>query len=234
MAREVVERAAVAERPRMTYEEWKAWDATLEGKKTEWVNGEVIPFMSTTVRHAVMMGFLFNLLSQYAQLLGLGRVFMDQVEMRLARAARVPDILFIATTNLGRLEATRLRGPADLVVELISDDSVERDRSDKFAQYAAAGVPEYWLVDTREGRNDAAFYRLGDGHYQEMPLDAEGRYWSSALPGFWLRAEWLWQDPPPNALPILAQIAPEAIRAALAGLNPAQSGEPNASESGTD
>ncbi len=235
MAREVVERAAVAEPPRrMTYEEWTAWDATLEGTKTEWVDGEVIVFMFTTVRHAVMMGFLFNLLSQYAHLTGLGRVFRDQVEMRLERAARVPDILFVAAANLERLEATRLRGAADLVVELISTDSFKRDREDKFAQYAEAGVREYWLFDTRQGQRAAAFYQLVDGAYQEMSLDAEGRFWSAVLAGFWLRPEWLWQDPLPNPWPLVALIAPDATRAALAGLDPAASAEPNAGESGSD
>ncbi len=233
MAREVVDRATVAERrPRITYEE-KAWDGVFEGK-SEWVDGEVIIFLSTTIRHAAMSVFLTPLVSQYVQLFGLGRVFAETVEMRLAGAARVPDILFVATANLGRLEATRLRGPADLVIELVCNDSVERDRSDKLADYAAAPVPEYWLVDSRVGQQGAAFCRLVDGAYVEMPLDAEGRYWSAALPGFWLRPEWLWQEPPPNTLSILAEIAPDAVRAALAGLDAPRSAGLDAGETGTD
>jgi Uma2 family endonuclease len=104
-----------------------------------------------------------------------------------------------------------LVGPADLAVELISDDSVTRDRRDKFAEYAAAGIPEYWLLDPRPDHHRADFYALGpDRTYEAIPLDAEGRFASRVLPGFWLDPAWLWQDPLPKPAEILRRIVPDA------------------------
>lgn len=112
-------------------------------------------------------------------------------------------------------------GPADLAVELISDSSVRRDRLEKFTEYAMAGVPDYWLVDPRRGRQQAFFLRLGDeGVCEATPPDAEGRVHSAVLPGLWLRPEWLWQDPLPSPRACLAKIAPEAPAPAAAGRTP--------------
>ena len=50
----------------------------------------------------------------------------------------------MATEHLDRLTDSHLSGPADLAVEIVSPDSLGRDRGDKFAEYGAAGIPEYW------------------------------------------------------------------------------------------
>jgi hypothetical protein len=36
--------------------------------------------------------------------------------------------------------------------------------------------------------------------------EEDGALKSTALAGFWLRAEWLWQDPLPNPLEVLRQL----------------------------
>ena len=150
MARQAVESVAVGERRmRMGYEEWLAW--TDEDVHSEWVDGEVTVFMPASDRHQAVLGLLHILLALYSWRLNLGTVRLAPFEMRLATSAREPDILFVAKANLDRIKPMRLMGPADLVVELISDDSVHRDRIDKRRDYEAAGVPEYWLFDPRPG-----------------------------------------------------------------------------------
>ena len=129
--------------------------------------------------------------------------------------ARLPDLLFVAAAHLDRVTPQRLLGPADLVIELISPDSVGRDRTAKFQEYEAAGIPEYWLFDPRPGQQRSTFYRMTTrGRYEAVALDADGRYHSVVLPGFWLRPAWLWQEPLPNPVTALWEIAPEAIVAA--------------------
>jgi len=52
------------------------------------------------------------------------------------------------------------------------------------------------------------FYHLGeDGRYRTAFAGAEGEYHSRAIPGFWLRVEWLWQEPLPHPLRVLGHIA---------------------------
>ena len=138
------------------------------------------------------------------------------MRLRDGRSARTPDLFFIAREHLVRLDEQRLNGPADLVVEVVSAESATRDRVEKFAEYEAAGVREYWLVDTRPGNEGTEFFRLAaTGTYEPVTPDADGRLHSTALPGFWLKPEWLWQEPRPNPLTLLAEIAPHAVRDAL-------------------
>ena len=217
MARQVADtQAAQEQRLKMTYEEYLAWED--EGAHGEWVDGEVIVFVPPTDKHQAILGFLHVLFTAFAELLQLGVVRLAPFEMRTRPGgpAREPDLLFIAREHLDRLTPARLAGPADLVVEIISDSSMRRDRSDKFYEYQEAGVPEYLIIDPRPGKRRGDFYRLtAEGTYLAVLPDAEGRYHSSVLPGFWFDPEWLWQDPLPNALTVLGMIAPEALRGAL-------------------
>jgi Uma2 family endonuclease len=200
----------------MSYEEWRAWNP--EGIRSEWVDGEAIIFMSTSIRHARLVRFLLALLDHFVCFRGLGEVFAETVEMHLGGRSRFPDILFVRTNHLHRVSETRLDGPADLVIEIVSDDSVDRDRKEKFAEYAAAGVAEYWLIEARPGEIGAEFYRLVNSTYEPIPLDADGRLRSTVVEGFWLRPEWLWTEPLPNAWSLAALLAPDNARAALATL----------------
>jgi Uma2 family endonuclease len=214
-ARAVADRAAVAgQRIPMAYDAWRAWE--VEGLKSEWVDGEVIVFMPATARHGDLLSFLSTLLTAYVRFFGLGRLITDSIEMHLPGRGRVPDLLFVPTDQLPRLEETRLSGPAALVVEIVSPDSVERDHDEKKAEYAAAGVQEYWVVEARSDQHGATFFRLVDGAYEPIPLDAEGRLWSTVVDGFWLKPAWLARDPLPNALACLFTIVPGIADAALA------------------
>ncbi|MBI3362158.1 MAG: Uma2 family endonuclease, partial [Chloroflexi bacterium] len=94
-----------------------------------------------------------------------------------------------------RLTSERVAGPPDLIIEVVSDDSVHRDRVDKFDEFEAGGVPEYWVVDYRESRRRADFYQLDRrGQYQRAAIGEDGIYRSAVLPGFWLKADWLLAD----------------------------------------
>ena len=64
-------------------------------------------------------------------------MFADQFEMRLGLQRFVPDASFVRTEHLDRVLPTRIEGPADLVVEVLSPDSVARDRGVKLRDYAA-------------------------------------------------------------------------------------------------
>jgi len=195
-------------RLKMTYDEYLAW-AGEENFLAEWVDGEVIVHMPATQLHQLTSAFLYTLLKLFVEMFRLGRVFYAPFEMKLSPTgpAREPDVLFVATPHLDRLGEQRLTGPADLAVEIVSDDSVTRDRDDKFFEYEAAGLPEYWIIDPRPQRRRAYFYQLDrQGRYQPVALEAHDAYHSRVLPGFWLKPDWLWQDPLPDPLTALTQV----------------------------
>ncbi len=189
---------------RMTYEEFLDWAD--EDTLAEWVNGEVIMTSPASLRHQNIGGFLFQVMSVFVEQNNLGEVILPPFQMKLARSGRESDLLFVAREHLHRLGATYLSGPADLVVEIISPESVGRDRGDKFYEYEQAGIPEYWLLDPQARR--AEFYQLDPaGVYRLIAPDQAGVYRSAVLAGFWLQVAWLWQQPLPQPLRVLGEIA---------------------------
>ena len=188
--------------PRMTYEEYLDWYDGDAGRRGEWVDGEVIQFVTTSSRHQDLTTFLIGILVVYLDIRRVGRLYSQTFELRTREgAAREPDIVVLLNEHLGRLENVRLRGAADVVVEIVSPDSVSRDRRDKRAEYAVAGVPEYWLVDPRIRNQSFEVLALGpDGCYTAVTPDAEGKLRSTVLPGVWADPGWMLLDELPSVI----------------------------------
>jgi Uma2 family endonuclease len=194
----------------MSYEAFLSW--VPDGVQAEWVDGEVI-VLTTSDRHARLSRLFVNLLTPFLAMFNLGEVFDAPFLMRAAPGGpgREPDILVLLTAHLDRIKKVQVEGPADFVVEFLSPETAPTDRVRKLREYEAAGVPEYLIVDARDGRFDFAFYRLNDlGRYELVTPEEAGRVHSAILPGFWLDPTWFQQDPLPDADDLLFQIAPEA------------------------
>lgn len=140
--------------------------------------------------------FLLRLISEFVEVRGLGVVRCEPFQMKTGETlpGRSHDILFTASEKLHRLREAYPDGPADLVVEVVSEESRARDRGEKFAEYERGGVREYGVIDP--ARRQAEFDVLQDGTYQPALFGSKGMYRSTVLPGFWVRVEWLWQRPP--------------------------------------
>jgi Uma2 family endonuclease len=189
--------------PKMTFEQFLAWAD--EDTLAELVNGEIVMMTPASIPHQDLGDWLTAVLRLYVRSGDAGWVFSAPLLMRLSpTVAREPDILFVATPNLERVKETYVDGPADLVVEIVSADSVGRDRGEKYYEYEQAGVPEYWLIDSRTKR--AEFYQLQEGFYCPVPPDAEGVYRSRVLPGFWLNVNWLRQEMLPPVEEVLVKV----------------------------
>lgn len=175
---------------------------------SEWINGEVIVHMPIEEEHQRVVDFLNRLLGLFVRALRLDIVRSAPFAMRTLPdgPGRKPNLFSLAEEHKARLTRHELARPADLAAEVISDDSVARDRDEKFYEYQAAGVREYWIIDPRPGRLRADFYVLdARGRYRAVPPDDDNIYRSTALPGFWLDVEWLWR-PDPNPLAALGRI----------------------------
>lgn len=195
---------STAPRNKMTYEEFLAWAD--EDTLAEWVDGEVAMYSPASDRHQDTVRFLTAVLSVFVETRGLGVIRPAPFQIKLGPdlPGREPDLLFVAVDHLDRLKETYLDGPADLVVEIVSPESAGRDRGDKFYEYTRGGVPEYWLIDP--DMEWAEFYQLEKGRYRMAFSGKEGRYDALVLPDFWLRVEWLWQEPLPKVLDVLREL----------------------------
>jgi Uma2 family endonuclease len=172
---------------KISYEQFLEW--LDEDTWAEWVDGEVELMSPISWEHQEVGGFLIALLRLYLASHPVGRLLYEPFQMKTGAdlPGRSPDILFVSNEHLHRLKPTHL--------EIVSAESAERDRVQKFAEYERGGVREYWLIDP--DKRQAEFYQLGeDGRYVCGFSGGAGVYHSAVLSGFWLRVEWLWQQPP--------------------------------------
>ncbi|HWM93522.1 MAG TPA: Uma2 family endonuclease [Thermoanaerobaculia bacterium] len=194
-------RSAVAKAPEFepsTIEEFLAWE---DDRWAEWVDGKVIRMAPVTLGHQEIVNFLLTLLRLYIEEHDLGIVSTTApyaMHLPARQRVREPDLLFVSKQRMDRLKDLYLDGAADLVVEVVSPDSRRRDRVEKVVDYEAEGVREYWVIDPR--RRQVELRRLGaDGRFRLIE-PVEGIFTSESVPGFRLRIDWLWRQPPPKIL----------------------------------
>jgi len=186
----------------LTETEFVAWCD--EDVKAEYVDGRIVVASPASIHHERIFKLLLEALDLYAIQHG-GEVLGSQVQIRLRTGLRrVPDLVFVGPDQADAIRESHIEGPPLLIVEVVSSDSVERDWQEKYEEYEAAGVREYWVVDPLTRRLDV--YVLNEqGRYDRVPLE-KGVCRSVALPGFWLRPAWLWQDPPPNVVEVAREL----------------------------
>ena len=91
---------------------------------------------------------------------GLGRVYNAPMDLQLSETDVVqPDLMVILSEHTHYVSPSRILGPPDLIIEIVSPASADRDRNLKRKLYQQRGVPEYWIVDLDS--HTVTRYRLG-------------------------------------------------------------------------
>lgn len=97
----------------------------------------------------------------------------------------VPDGIFVSQDSLKQglvlrdrgIRSTRLEGSPDMVLEVISRSSVNKDLNDLRDLYFEAGVKEYWLIDSRVDQPELQILkRSAAGFAEEANVDG----WSTS------------------------------------------------------
>ena len=142
-----------------SFEEYLAYsdETPIEGR-FELVSGELVELPPESEPNNWLANYLQFLLVA-ANLAPLRLIKMHALELEVPvlqsndAANRYPDLVVLRPEHLEltqrRLTITRDMPPPRLVVEVVSPGKTNRDRDyvHKRAQYAALGVPEYWLID---------------------------------------------------------------------------------------
>ena len=82
---------------------------------------------------------------------GVGFVFNAPTDLELAPTDVVqPDLIVVLAEHKQIILPSRIRGVPDLVVEILSPSTSERDLTLKRGLYEHHHVPEYWVVDIEE------------------------------------------------------------------------------------
>lgn len=141
---------------------------------------EVLPM--PTRRHQVILAFLYELFVAFVRPRG-GIVLFAPLRIQVRPGKyREPDLLLLRDTNDPRNQNVFWLG-ADLVVEIVSPDDPERDTKIKRADYAEAGIPEYWIVDPED--ETISVLRLdGDSYAEHGTFHRNETATSALLQGF--------------------------------------------------
>ena len=132
---------------RFTYRDYINLEES-EVKRYEVIDGELYMVPSPTVVHQMISTNLFRALDAFVIESELGRVMYAPLDVVLSdEDVFQPDIMFISNERSGIITDQNIKGPPDLVIEILSPGTAERDRTVKRSRYARFGVREYWLVD---------------------------------------------------------------------------------------
>lgn len=190
---------------RMSETEFDRWAQTIQ-TRVEWVDGEIIVMSPAAKIHDELFQWLMRILADFVEERDLGQVAGPEFVVRFAiqKTRRIPDLMFVSKQNLARFKPTYLDGPPDLAIEIVSPDSQARDWREKYIEYEAAGVREYWVVDPVSQSIEVS-HLDANGKYAKGSLK-DGKLISHVIAGFYLRPEWFWTVPRPRVKSILAEL----------------------------
>lgn len=154
-----------------------------EGRKMEFINGEVYFQSPAKLRHTTAVGHLYSLLNAYVSVHGLGFVGSEKMLVSLTRNDYEPDICYFSPLKAKGFKSDQIQFPApDSVVEVLSESTERRDRTTKFRDYAAHGISEYWIVDAKNRVVEQ--YELKGEEYLLLLKSKDGLIESVSLKGF--------------------------------------------------
>jgi Uma2 family endonuclease len=143
---------------------------------------EVLPL--PTGLHQLIAQVLYELLKEFVFSKNLGLVFIAPFPVRLwPEKIREPDVVFLRP---GRwMDRDQPSAGADLAMEVVSKGKKDRERDlvIKRAEYAQAGIPEYWIVDPVSKRITVLVLQ-GKKYKSQGEFASGSRAVSTVLPGF--------------------------------------------------
>ena len=165
---------------KFTYEDYKH---TLDDARYELLDGELILSPSPRTAHQrasrnieVPLVTLVTFVAENE----LGEVFDAPYDVVLSNFDVVqPDILFVSSERSHIINENNIRGAPDLVIEILSPSTAQRDRTLKRSLYERHNVKEYWQVDT--DAKSALALKLENGGYRVAGIYTEGQTLASPL-----------------------------------------------------
>ncbi|MBD1844479.1 Uma2 family endonuclease [Cyanobacteria bacterium FACHB-63] len=180
-----------------TIEEYAALEPSeLPEGQYELVNGEIIELPPESDPNVEIAGFLSSVLLQFVPHYLIRRGTEIFVSSRTV-TSRYPDLVILSEEGRAAIKGARRSTitpempPPRLVIEVVSpgepgSDNYNRDYVDKPREYAARGIPEYWIVDPE--RSVVLVLTLQDDRYQTKEFGNGDRLVSPTFPNLQLTA----------------------------------------------
>ncbi len=138
------------ENKRYTYEDYIKMP---DDVRYELIDGELLMTPSPATRHQIISGNINDIIRSFVKKNNLGTVFYAPCDVVLGNEnVFEPDLLFISKENSSIITEANIKGAPDLVVEVLSPSTADRDLIKKKSIYAVFGVKEYWIVYPHENK----------------------------------------------------------------------------------
>jgi Uma2 family endonuclease len=131
--------------PRTIYQVWKSLP---EGTLCQIINNNLVMAPAPLDSHQAVLNDINIALSLFVRKRKLGLVRIAPYDVHFSKQNIFqPDIIFVANANKGGIEPKGLVGPPDLVIEILSPGTAQKDLGEKKDVYEQYGIREYFVVD---------------------------------------------------------------------------------------
>ncbi len=162
-------------------------------------------YSPSTAEHQRLVGFLYSLLRLFCEAKGCGEVLTGPAAVRLGpEVIREPDIFVVRPEDVSKARGVPLDLVPVFVIEVTSPSTRGIDLGEKVGDYAVAGIPEYWVV---YAERKEIWVHVLQGSSFRAEKKASGEVRCCAVPGFTIRADWLWKRP----LPAISSVPPKVL-----------------------
>jgi Uma2 family endonuclease len=156
----------------------------------ELVEGRLEFMNPPTLLHLLISKFLENFFEQHIRENNLSGIVLRGAGIRTGvKKSRIPDLAIFepSTINAQLNQSAVFEVPPQLVVEIVSPESLKRDYRYKRSEYAALGIPEYWIIDPEQ--QAITILQWEEGLYEERVFRGIESLISQQFPQLQLNAE---------------------------------------------
>jgi Uma2 family endonuclease len=150
-----------------------------EGTLAELINDTIYMSPAPDYLHQKIILKLASDIQSYVEVRKIGECIISPIDVFFDNMnALQPDILFIASENMGIIKKGKVKGSPDLIIEILSPGNRKHDTEKKKAVYEKFGVKEYFVIDP-ETKETITWYLSGKKYVKQ--LNAKGKIKSKLL-----------------------------------------------------
>ena len=132
------------------------------GVRYQLIEGELVRMAGANDAHQVFVGELYIEVRTQTRALGLGETRIPPFDVYIDEHNTFqPDLLFVSSERRHIIRNRGVTGSPDVVVEVLSESTRQRDFETKLPVYGRNGVREAWMADLRA---QTVSKYIGDGH----------------------------------------------------------------------
>jgi Uma2 family endonuclease len=171
---------------KLTLNEYLAYDDGTDARY-ELVDGELVEMPPESDRNNLISLYLLSQFLKFVPIQLIRHKDTEIVVIGNRTRVRVPDLIILTQELYDAIAGRRATIASDMpspamVVEVVSPGKVNEDRDYRYkrSEYAARGIPEYWIVDADKAR--ITLLTLIDGLYEETVFEGTQLIKSATFP----------------------------------------------------